>query len=500
MRLKLGSRKSDLARWQAVQVGRVLEQLPEKPSIEFIFKSSLGDQNLDVPLAGMGAKGVFTEDFHADLTGGQCDLVVHSWKDLPVETRPDTHIAMTLPRADVRDLILIPEQVWQQAVQTKQLTVLTSSPRRVYNLAPVLPKLLPHKLEIKFENVRGNVPTRLRKMHESGTALILAKAGLDRLLAAEADGFLQESVRTLIQKCRFQVLPVSLNPPAPAQGALAVEVLRANEQLNAICAKLTDEVTANCVEMEREVLREYGGGCHQKIGVAVLPRNYGVVRALRGVTDQGETLQEWRIENTTEWTKAVSKVQVHPHSMKDNFWFERQPVETTQAVADEEAFFVARADAWPLNWQPKADQVLWTAGIQTWTKLAERGLFVNGCNDGLGENEAPNVDHIKGQELHWCKLSHTSAPPAERGLATYRLIPRENHPDLRGKTHFFWASRTQFERAQKLYPEEILNGHHACGPGHTYEHLKSLTNLRYPVKVFMGLEQFLNETLPNERK
>lgn len=500
MRLKLGSRKSDLARWQAVQVGRVLEQLADRPSIEFIFKSSLGDQNLDIPLAGMGAKGVFTEDFHADLVGGQCDLVVHSWKDLPIDTRPDTHIAMTLPRADVRDLLLIPEAVWQTAIKTKNLKVLTSSPRRVCNLAPALPKLLPHKLDIEFENVRGNVPTRLKKMHESGSALVLAKAGLDRLLAAEADGFLQESVRTLIQNTRFQVLPVSLNPPAPAQGALAVEVLRTNDPVNAICARFTDEITFNCVEMEREVLREYGGGCHQKIGVAVLPRSYGVVRALRGITDQGEVLNEWRIENATEWTKAASNEQVHPHSMKENVWFDRQAIETTQNAADEEAFFVSRAEAWPLGWQTKPQQVLWTAGIQTWTKLAERGLFVNGCNDGLGESEAPNVDLVAGHELQWCKLSHTSAPPAERGLATYRLLAREKHPDLRGKTHFFWASRTQFERAYKLFPEEILNGHHACGPGHTYEHLKTLTELRYPIKVFMGLEQFLNETLATERK
>ncbi len=498
MRLKLGSRKSDLARWQAVQVGRVLERLPERPSIEFIFKSSLGDQNLDLPLAGMGAKGVFTEDFHADLVGGQCDLVVHSWKDLPVDTRPETHIAMTLPRADVRDVIVIPENVWEEAVRAKSLTVLTSSPRRVYNLTPALPKLLPHKLRIEFRSVRGNVPTRLRKMHEEKCALVLAKAGLDRLLAAEADGFLTESVRALIQNCRYQVLPVSLNPPAPAQGALAVEVLRANDAVNAICARFTDEVTANCVEMEREVLKAYGGGCHQKIGVAVLPRPYGIVRSLRGITDAGEALHDWRIENATEWAKAAKPEHVHPLSPKENIWFDRRAIESTPAAADEEAFFVARADAWPATWQARRDQVVWTAGVQTWTKLAERGIFVNGCNDGLGESEDPALDLIAGHELHWCKLSHRSAPPAERGLATYELVPKETTPDLRGKTHFFWASRTQFERAYKLFPEEILAGRHACGPGHTYEHLKTVTDLRYPIKVFMGLEQFLAETLPSE--
>ncbi len=158
MRLKVASRKSDLARWQAVTVAHRLEQIPEKPGIEFIFKASFGDQNLDIPLAGMGARGVFTEDFYKDLTEGHCDLVVHSWKDLPVEERADTKIAMTLPRADVRDLIVIPEEVWEQTLRTGKLVVLTSSPRRVYNLAPTLPLLLPGRPAIEFKNVRGNVP------------------------------------------------------------------------------------------------------------------------------------------------------------------------------------------------------------------------------------------------------------------------------------------------------------------------------------------------------
>jgi hydroxymethylbilane synthase len=255
-------------------------------------------------------------------------------------------------------------------------------------------------------------------------------------------------------------------------------------------------VTANCVEMEREILRQYGGGCHQKIGVAVLPRPFGLVRSLRGLTDSGEILKDWRIENTTPWVRAQSRDQVHPLTLKENSWFDRQPIATTErAPEDEEGFFVARADAWPRGWTPKSDQVLWAAGLQTWMKLAERGLFVNGCNDGLGEGEDTALEYIAGHKVHWCKLSHRSAPPAERGIATYQLVPRAQHPDLKGKTHFFWMSRTQFERAYQLFPKEIENGWNACGPGHTYEHLRTVSVLKNPVKVFMGLEQFLNETV-----
>lgn len=497
MRLKIASRRSDLARWQAVQVGRTLERHPEKPSVEFIFKSSLGDQNLDLPLASMGSKGVFTEDFYGDLTSGQCDLVVHSWKDLPVEERASTHIAMTLPRADVRDVLIVPEAAWLKAEKTGHLNIFTSSPRRVYNLSSCLAQLLPGQIKIEFHNVRGNVPTRLKKMHESGYALVLAKAGLDRLLAAESESFLSPdtSVRQLIGNCRFQVLPVSLNPPAPAQGALAVEVMKDNESMNALCAHFTDELTAACVNREREVLRGYGGGCHQKIGVAVLAREYGRIFSLRGQTTEGQILSEWRIENSTPWVKAKSKNQIFPLEARQNRWFERRPRPCTEDLASKAALLIARAEALPAGARLGTKQIVWTAGVQTWIKLARAGVWVNGCHDGLGEHEKPELDHIVGA-LEWTKLTHASAGGRGQVIATYELQPLDEVPDLKGKTHFFWMSRTSFERAWKLYPEVISNGHNASGPGVTYDFLKAQTGLKNQVKVFISLEQFLAESLP----
>lgn len=498
MRLRLASRKSDLARWQAVQVAHAFEQTPEKPSIEFIFKSSFGDQNLDIPLAGMGARGVFTEDFYKDLVEGRCDVVVHSWKDLPIDERGDTRIAMTMPRADVRDLMLIPEEVWQQAGRSGTLKVLTSSPRRVYNLGAILPKLLPGNLKVEFHNVRGNVPTRLKKMRVEGAALILAKAGLDRLLEAEAQGFMpmEESVRALIENCRFQIMPVSLNPPAPAQGALAVEVARDNENVNAICAKLTDEVTYNCVQMEREILSHYGGGCHQKIGVARLPRAYGLVCGLRGLTEKGEVLSEWRIENATPWRKARARENVFPLQAKENSWFTREALSIDEAIENFSALFVARAEAWPQSLRTSSKQIVWSAGVQTWMKLAEKGVFVSGCQDGLGEDEEKRLDILAGPQ-NWCKLTHRAAG-AHTGpsIATYALQPKSATPDLKGKTHFFWMSRTSFEQGWARFPQEIAAGFNACGPGHTWNYLKDFPGLKNPIKVFMGLDQFLHDSLP----
>jgi hydroxymethylbilane synthase len=496
MRLKVASRKSDLARWQAVQVSRRLEQHPAHPSIEFIFKASLGDLNQDAPLDAMGAKGVFTEDFYQDLKDGTCDLVVHSWKDLPVEPRPDTEIVMSLPRADIRDLFLIPEEVWQQAVNTGLMRILTSSPRRVYNLKKILPSLLPREVKLEFVPVRGNVPTRLTKMRQLRSGLILAKAGLDRLLQAESEGFLKGEVqiRGVIKDCRFMVLPVSANPPAPAQGALAIEVAKHNHPVVLLCRGLGDSAAYETAEREREILHRYGGGCHQKIGVAAIKRDYGLVTSLKGQTDSGQILDEWKVENSTPWTRATHAEKVFPLKASDNNWFDRKAVPTdVPALSQREALMVARADAWPKTYLPPLEQIVWTAGVRSWTKLATLGVWVQGCADSLGENEDPGLDLLCGQ-LKWTKLTHSKAA-GPNDVVTYQIDPHDRHPDLSGKTHFFWMSSTSFDQARRLFPQVIQSGYHACGPGATLKHLQK-AGLAKPIKVFLGLEQFLTETLP----
>ncbi len=499
MRLKLASRKSDLARWQSVQVARALERLSEKPTIEYLFKASLGDQNLDLPLASMDSKGVFTEDFYTDLVDGHCDLVVHSWKDLPVEERTETHIAMTMARADVRDILLVPETAWQAAVAKGRLTILTSSPRRVYNLTGCLKNLLPAKVETEFVNVRGNVPTRLVKMREQSCALVLAKAGLDRLLEAEREGFMAAdfSLKQIVSECRFMVLPMSLNPGAPAQGALAVEVSRSKESINSMCARLSDEKAFAAVKQEREILNSYGGGCHQKIGVSILNRDFGKIISYRGLTEQGEVLERWAIESTTKWTRADSQSAIFPVSASDNSWFERQALPLQEDLRHKPGLIVARAEALPEGFIPSSKQWVWTAGVKTWTRLAKLGVWVHGSFEGLGESESTGIDALTGP-IKWSKLSHLrgNVPSNIELVPTYQLLPKKVFPDLRGKTHFFWMSSTSFERALQLFPEAVNNGYNASGPGSTFEYIRRQTGLKHPPKVFIGLEQFLAETNP----
>ena len=191
MRLTIGARRSELARIQAYQVGAALKTAHPQIEIHYSFHESLGDRNQNDPLWRMPEKGVFTQDFRKGLVRGKFDLVVHSWKDLAIEDDPETEIAATLPRADARDLLLVRRDRWIVVERNGVMLVLTSSPRRSYNLESYLSDALPAKLrELNFVNVRGNVPTRVRKLFQLGTdGLIVAKAALDRLLEARGDEF-----------------------------------------------------------------------------------------------------------------------------------------------------------------------------------------------------------------------------------------------------------------------------------------------------------------------
>src|SRR4051812_40502012 len=167
MRVTIASRRSDLARIQAYQVGEALRAVSPQIEINYSFHESLGDKNLNDPLWKMPEKGVFTQDFREGLLRGDFDLVVHSWKDLAIENDPQTEIIATLPRADARDLLLVRKDCWAEIQRTGALSILTSSPRREHNLDSFLRVSLPAKIQdLKFENVRGNVPTRVRKLLE----------------------------------------------------------------------------------------------------------------------------------------------------------------------------------------------------------------------------------------------------------------------------------------------------------------------------------------------
>ncbi|MCB0361404.1 MAG: hydroxymethylbilane synthase [Bdellovibrionales bacterium] len=505
MRLRIASRQSDLARIQAYRVAQSLKKNYSDLEIEFIFRESFGDRRLDIAMESSEEKGLFTQDFYEGLLGGEYDLVVHSWKDLPVEERKGSAVVASLPRADARDLLLLKKTTRDKCRHQALLRVLSSSPRRAHNLEDKLTLLLPGHPKIEFIPIRGNIPTRLKKLMEGNAdGLIIAKAALDRLLGAPEPEFfsMQKRIHDYLEECDWCVLPLSLNPSAAAQGALAIEIASHRQDLRELLEPINCKETFELAQKERERLASYGGGCHQKIGVTILQRSYGRIEFLRGLTDEGEVLESQTLSDADlngEWKTTENSI--FPSDPKESNWFTRMKIPLSEesllsSDGERRAVWVSRAESLPHEWENFNFRALWTSGIKSWHALARRGVWVNGCSDSMGEQEKPRLEQLIGDNLRWVKLSHLEGfeQEAVELISTYQLVPVADAPNIKGKTHFFWMSGSSFLRAQNLFPEAIAFGYHACGPGNTYRVLeKYLPSDR--LKVFLSYEDWRRLTL-----
>jgi len=240
--LRIGSRGSQLALWQANHVKALLEQHGHKVEIEII--KTTGDKITDVALSQVGTKGMFTKEIEEALAEKRVDLAVHSLKDLPTEIPSGFEIAAIPVREDARD-VFCSRKYGSIRELPNGAKIGTSSLRRQAQLKALRPDLGIYPL-------RGNVDTRLRKL-EAGEydAVILAAAGLNRLGKRE---------------CIRQVLAAKLMCPAAGQGALAIEIRKDDLRVRQQVAFLDDKAARMTTTCERALLNKLGGGCQVPIG------------------------------------------------------------------------------------------------------------------------------------------------------------------------------------------------------------------------------------------
>lgn len=491
--LRIGSRKSSLAKLQACLVQDSLRKIHSKLEVQLVFREASGDQDLTTPLWKMGGKGVFTQDLTKDLVEGSVDAVVHSYKDLDLEGHAGTEIFMVLPRADQRDVLLWKRSAFENP--PTELKIHSSSPRREYNLTAFLPKALPYRLQgkpISFHPVRGNVQTRIRKWKEddSVSGLIVAKAALDRLLSENFSFSVEKEyedlrsvIRSTILSELFMVLPLSKNPNAPAQGALAVEIRKGDERVKNLLSVLRNGKEEDAVLEERRILSLFGGGCHQKIGVSIFSADSADFLFLRGKTDAGMELDRFHRWKGKDFPTPDSWDSIFPKP-KEGFGMKRIP---TQANSPSGKFwFVSRADSLPSEWDsPGPDTILVVAGAKTWEKLAARDIWVHGSTDGLGEEDAAKIVSLLDPSPQFLKLTHEESDLIEgvwKRFVTYKVEFDPVQPDLSGYSHFFWMSASQFDRALKRDPS-IADKVHSCGTGATYRYI--LKTLGSDAKLFV---------------
>jgi hydroxymethylbilane synthase len=268
-RLRIGSRGSQLALWQANHVAALLREQGHAVEIEII--KTTGDKITDVALAKVGTKGMFTKEIEEALADKRVDLAVHSLKDVPTELAPEFELAAIMKREDPRDaFISVKFETLEELPQGAKVG--TSSLRRQAQLKALRPDLETFPL-------RGNVDTRIRKL-ESGEydAIILAAAGVHRL-------GLHKHVRSRIS--------ADVMCPAVGQGALAIEIRHDDAQTRTLLAFLNDAETRAAIECERALLGSMGGGCQVPIG-AYAEKHGGKLhlRAMVGRPDGSLILRE----------------------------------------------------------------------------------------------------------------------------------------------------------------------------------------------------------------
>ncbi len=241
-RLRIGSRGSQLALWQANHISGLLQARGHKVELEII--KTTGDKITDVALAKVGTKGMFTKEIEEALLDGRVDLAVHSLKDLPTELAPEFEIAAITKRENPCDAFLA--RHFDSINDLPQRSrVGTSSLRRQAQLKAVRP-------DLNIFPLRGNVDTRLRKLEEGEyDAIILAAAGLNRLGRTEW-------IRA--------ILPVEMMCPAVGQGALGIEIRSGDAQTGAHLEFLNDAAARAATTCERALLNQLGGGCQVPIG------------------------------------------------------------------------------------------------------------------------------------------------------------------------------------------------------------------------------------------
>ncbi len=244
-KIRIGTRSSKLALWQANFIASELRKKYPSIDVELIHVTTKGDKILDSPLSKIGGKGLFTKELELQMSQGKIDLAVHSLKDVPAQL-PDNFKIAAITKREIPFDAFVSNKYDSLKKLPLNAKIGTSSLRRCAQILAI-------RKDLRIENLRGNVDTRLKKLDAGNfDAIILAAAGLKRL------GY---------ENRIAEILPTSTILPAVGQGALAIEILKGNNDLEQLLNFLNDFETHAATSAERAFLRIVEGGCQVPIGV-----------------------------------------------------------------------------------------------------------------------------------------------------------------------------------------------------------------------------------------
>jgi hydroxymethylbilane synthase len=270
-KLVLGSRGSQLALWQTRFIAHLLQSFFPALALEIKVIQTTGDANLETALSKIGDKGLFTRQIEDELLNGKIDLAVHSLKDLPTALPDNLKLGAVTLRETPND-VLISNKFSSIDELPPGARVATGSLRR-------RSQLLSYRPDLEIQEIRGNVPTRIKKYENSDLdAMILAYAGVHRL---DLDAYIK------------QIIPFEIMLPAVGQGVIGIEIRENDAPTEVLLKPITDEDTLSCILAERSFLRTLEGGCQVPIGgFAVLEKDEILLRGFTGSLNGEVSLRE----------------------------------------------------------------------------------------------------------------------------------------------------------------------------------------------------------------
>jgi hydroxymethylbilane synthase len=433
-----------------------------------------GDKEQTMPLHLVEGKDFFTKEIQDYLNSNQADFALHSMKDVSSTDFFAAGNYAIIDRELLHDVAIFNEIVIDKIEKGEKIIIGTSSPRRS-NMATgflqkALPKFTDAIINIEAQPIRGNVDTRLQKL-DSGTydGIILAAAGLNRLLQYEPA---KEKVAALLQNKKIMLLPLFECPPAAGQGAIVAETTGDNTDAIEILNAINNQQLTNAIKQERIYAQQYGYGCSQQFGVFHLDTSAISFTYASGKDGDANAFTEWDFE--TALNVKGKNLFSSTDYMKDFFRYNFLNNDIDDAA---KTYFISSHKAVHSEKIKNkiAQKTVWTAGTRTWYELAKKGVWVQGCADGLGfdflaavfksplinitANEIQIITNNKSK-THWIA-------DGMKATGTYELMDNLSSAiknNIAGADIIFWTSYQQYELCKVFIKKEVQ---HICPAGKT---------------------------------
>jgi len=468
--------------------------------IKVVVRDTAGDKNQSTPLHLVEGQDFFTKDIQHSLQNGETDFALHSMKDVSSADFFDSSYHAIISRDAIHDVVVFNADIINRIKAGEPIRIGTSSPRRSVMATTFLQKALPQydgkPIQLTALPIRGNVDVRLQKLHTGEyDGLVLAAAGLNRLLAYAPS---RSTVQQLLQGKKLMVLPLFECPPAAGQGAIVAETSPYNKAAVKLLNSIKDGKLTAAVQQERQVAHRHGYGCSQPFGTFFLQHHNTSFGFAAGSSQQEQAFTEWHFA-TPAWVQQKQWLSTAAH-MKE--FFNVEPITgtcTSKAVTT--LFFSShKALNSPCLQQQAQTKQVWAAGTKTWYALAQQGIWVTGCADGLGleflqplwqsplfaihKKDVQIVTNIHSA-IYWQKEGW-------RATGTYAIAPTYN-PALIAKLQqaeaIFWTSFQQYRAYRQYARPTVLHG---CPAGKTATLLRrsGITPVVFPtIKAFSQWKQ-----------